>query len=149
MARLHTSALREAAADAAEESRATHLLVQPRKESFCRPCGRMDQAQRQSWKEVQPLTSAAAPQPLPSTPSPSCSPGDHAPRIEKVSLLLWPEERSQEVAIKPLGSWTRRQNKTQNKKLSEIIVPPRGKSLLKSSQPTWPLFLLSPRERPA
>ena len=148
MARLHTSALREAAADAAEGSRATHLLVQPRKESFYRPCWRMDQAQRQSWKEVQPLTSAAAPHPLPSTPS-SCSPGDCAPRIEKVSLLLWPEERSQEVAIKPLGSWTRRQNKTQNKKLSEIIVLPRGKSLLKSSQPTWPLFLLSPRERPA
>ena len=86
-ARLHTSALREVA-DAAEESRTIHLLVQPRKELFCRPCRRMDQAQRQSWEEVQPLTSAAAPHPLPSTPYPSCSPGDRGPRTEERSFFL-------------------------------------------------------------
>ena len=140
--------LGEGSTGAAEESRTTHLLVQPRKELFCRPCKRMNPL-------GQPLETVLGGSPAPdlcSNPppsAPSCSPSQRGPRTEEVSLASLARGKEPRGCKTTLRFLDRRakQNKTQNKKLSQITVLPRGKSLLKSSQPAWPLSPAEPQKR--
>lgn len=95
-----------------EGSRCTYLCVWPRKELLCRSCNEEDPL---GWPpEISP---GGSPAPCSLQQPHLCTAlrDTGGPGQKKFCSLPWSEERGQKLAKQSLDSWTRRQNKTQNK----------------------------------